>query len=38
MKDVYASGAPAVLVAAYGNRAYEKALVELGRICIGQRV
>jgi hypothetical protein len=29
MKDVHASGAPAVLVAVYGNRAYEKALVEL---------
>ena len=24
MKDVHASGAPAVLVAVYGNRAYEK--------------
>lgn len=29
MKDVHASSAPAVLVAVYGNRAYEKALVEL---------
>lgn len=29
MKDICASGAPAVLVVVYGNRAYEKALVEL---------
>ncbi len=29
MKDIHTSGAPAVLVVVYGNRAYEKALVEL---------
>lgn len=29
MKDIRTSGAPAVLVVVYGNRAYEKALVEL---------
>ena len=29
MKDIHTSGAPAVLVVVYGNRAYEKALAEL---------
>ena len=29
MKELHADGAPAVVVVVYGNRAYEKALVEL---------
>ena len=38
MKDVHASGAPAVLVAVYGNRAYEKALVELDALLLVDQV
>lgn len=35
MKDLHADGTPAVIVVVYGNRAYEKALVELDAFVSG---